>query len=137
MEKDTIIITTFTPINRRSYDELYQLTSVDYNDGNMTGYSYDALGNRIDMNENGSITSYDVNSLNQYTSVDSVTYSYDGVLRPISNNILLIFKKYVIILRLVIDLYIKRSSVHNPFLIYFAILSGDFNHYLEGQLQES
>ena len=60
-----------------TYDNLYQLTAVDYNDGNSTLYSYDVLGNRTDMNESGSTISYDVNCLNQYTSVDSVAYSYD------------------------------------------------------------
>jgi RHS repeat-associated protein len=60
------------------YDELYQLTKVDYNDARgVTSYSYDALGNRIDVNENGDVTSYTTNSLNQYTSVGGVTYSYD------------------------------------------------------------
>jgi RHS repeat-associated protein len=60
-----------------TYDELYQLRCVDYNDGNMTSYSYDALGNRIDVNENGTVTSYTTNSLNQYTSVGDVNYNYD------------------------------------------------------------
>ncbi|UCE98682.1 MAG: RHS repeat-associated core domain-containing protein [Planctomycetota bacterium] len=60
-----------------TYDEIYQLIFVDYNDGNSTGYSYDSLGNRIDVNENGNVTSYSKNSLNQYTSVGGTTYSYD------------------------------------------------------------
>jgi YD repeat-containing protein len=60
------------------YDELYQLTRVDYNDARgVTRYSYDALGNRIDVNENGAVTSYTTNSLNQYTSVGGTTYRYD------------------------------------------------------------
>jgi RHS repeat-associated protein len=40
-------------------------------------YSFDALGNRVDVNENGTVTNYTTNSLNQYTSVGGVTYSYD------------------------------------------------------------
>jgi RHS repeat-associated protein len=61
-----------------TYDELYQLTKVDYNDvRGVTSYSYDALGNRVDVNENGTVTGYTTNSLNQYTMVSGVTYSYD------------------------------------------------------------
>jgi len=59
-----------------TYDCLYQLTNVDYNDGNSTGYSYDSLGNRTDVND-GSSTSYLRNRLNQYYSVDGNDYSYD------------------------------------------------------------
>ncbi len=59
------------------YDKLYQLTFVDYNDGNWIGYYYDALGNRTDVNVNGTVTDYNSNSLNQYTSVSSVAYGYD------------------------------------------------------------
>jgi RHS repeat-associated protein len=60
-----------------TYDELYQLTKVDYNDGRVISYSYDALGNRKDVNENGDVTSYTSNSLNQYASVGDVNYTYD------------------------------------------------------------
>ncbi len=58
------------------YDNLYQLTAVDYNDGNMTDYSYDILGNRTSV-INGGTTSYTSNSLNQYESVAGTNYSYD------------------------------------------------------------
>jgi len=58
------------------YDEIYRLTSVDYNDGNSTSYTYDSLGNRTDVND-GSSTSYSRNELNQYTSVGGTNYSYD------------------------------------------------------------
>lgn len=59
------------------YDELYQLTKVDYNDGDMMAYGYDALGNRTEVNESGNVTVYQINSLNQYTSVGGASYSYD------------------------------------------------------------
>lgn len=59
-----------------TYDNLYQLTSVDYNDGNSTNYSYDSLGNRTSV-VNGGTTNYSRNKLNQYTSVDGNNYSYD------------------------------------------------------------
>ena len=59
------------------YDKLYQIISVDYNDGNSTIYGYDKLGNRTDMNETGVVTNYNNNSLNQYTLVGGTSYSYD------------------------------------------------------------
>jgi RHS repeat-associated protein len=69
------------------YDNLYQLTFVDYNDGNSTGYAYDPLGSRTDVNASGTITDYDTNCLNQYTSVGDTNYSYDknGNLADINN----------------------------------------------------
>lgn len=57
-----------------TYDMLYQLTFVDYNDGNDTTYGYDALGNRTSVDG----TAYLRNSLNQYTSVGGVSYGYDN-----------------------------------------------------------
>jgi RHS repeat-associated protein len=59
-----------------SYDRLYQLTFVDYNDGNRTGYDYDLLGNRRSV-INGRTTNYTSNALNQYTGVAGTTYTYD------------------------------------------------------------
>jgi RHS repeat-associated protein len=60
-----------------TYDEIYRLVFVDYNDTNSTSYVYDSLGNRVNVNENGSVTSYVRNSLNQYTTVSGASYSYD------------------------------------------------------------
>jgi len=59
------------------YDVLYQLITVDYNDGNLTDYFYDVLGSRTEVND-GASTSYLRNSLNQYTSVGGTSYSYDN-----------------------------------------------------------
>lgn len=69
------------------YDNLYQLTYVDYNDGNDALYGYDKLGNRTSVKINGSSTSYDVNILNQYTAVGGEIYDYDknGNLTDINN----------------------------------------------------
>jgi len=58
------------------YDNLYQLTCVDYNDGNITDYYYDSLGNRTKVVDGGT-TNYKRNRLNQYTSVGDTGYSYD------------------------------------------------------------
>ena len=63
-----------------TYDNLYQLTEVDYNDGSSTTYYYDSLGNRTSVVDGGT-TSYLRNSLNQYTGVGpegwETPYSYD------------------------------------------------------------
>ena len=58
------------------YDDLYQLTCVDYNDGNSTYYYYDSLGNRTKVVDGGT-TNYKRNRLNQYTSVGEDDYEYD------------------------------------------------------------
>ena len=50
------------------YDNLYQLTDVNYPDGNASSYYYDCLGNRTSL-VNGGTTDYNSNSLNQYTTV--------------------------------------------------------------------
>ncbi|MHC4068615.1 MAG: RHS repeat domain-containing protein [Planctomycetota bacterium] len=60
-----------------AYDNLYQLTAVDYNDGNSTSYAYDVMGNRIDVNTNGTVVDYNSNGLNQYDDVNNVNFSYD------------------------------------------------------------
>ena len=49
---------------------------VDYNDGNNTSYDYDSRGNRTDVNESGSTTTYLSNNLNQYTKVGAADYTY-------------------------------------------------------------
>ena len=39
---------------------------------------YDAMGNRIQVTQNGATTGYTTNNLNQYTTVGGVTYTYDA-----------------------------------------------------------
>ena len=69
------------------YDAGYRL--INYRQGTLNGnsiaspllqnsYTYDAVGNRITALLNGNNTSYTVNSLNQYTSVNGTGYQYDG-----------------------------------------------------------
>src|SRR5207247_4510458 len=41
-------------------------------------YEYDAMGNRVRTIENGVVTDYSTNALNQYTQVGSGTYAYDA-----------------------------------------------------------
>ena len=69
-----------------TYDCLYQLTDVNYNDGNIMSYYYDKLGSRTSV-VNGGTTNYVHNCLNQYTSVGGVSYQYDknGNLTNINN----------------------------------------------------
>jgi len=50
-----------------TYDKLYQLIFVDYNNSSTTNYYYDPLGNRT-KETNGKNVTYTSNSLNQYTS---------------------------------------------------------------------
>ncbi len=64
------------PVQDYYYDSLYQLTYVDYNDGNAVSYVYDALGNRTEEDDGNSL-SYTPNTLNQYSAVGATTYSYD------------------------------------------------------------
>jgi RHS repeat-associated protein len=61
-----------------TYDNLYQLTNVDYPAGLGTdaNYYYDKLGNRTSVIA-GSTTNYLHNKLNQYDSVGGTSYSYD------------------------------------------------------------
>jgi YD repeat-containing protein len=66
-----------------TYDVLYQLTDVDYNDGHRkTGYSYDAVGNRtqVDINDSSELIDYTLNDagLNQYDKVGRYEYDYDN-----------------------------------------------------------
>ena len=41
-------------------------------------YVYDAVGNRTETIENGVVTTYTVNDMNQYTQVGNTTYTYDA-----------------------------------------------------------
>jgi RHS repeat-associated protein len=64
------------PTQQYLYDNLYQLVYVDYNEFEATRYHYDDLGMRTAVND-GQITYYTSNNLNQYTTVDSSPFSYD------------------------------------------------------------
>ena len=67
-----------------SYDNIYQITEVNYPAGfaylaRHTGFEYDAAGNRtsvIDVNTSAT-TTYTTNDLNQYTAAGGVSFSYD------------------------------------------------------------
>ncbi|MHC4620384.1 MAG: RHS repeat-associated core domain-containing protein [Planctomycetota bacterium] len=62
-----------------TYDDIHQLTGVDYPAGYFTPdttFNYDPAGNRQWVTSGG-LTTYERNQLNQYTSVAKVAYGYD------------------------------------------------------------
>ncbi len=71
--------TTLNGEHKYFYDNLYQITEVDYPDGypftDMV-CGYDALGNRIST-VNGGIVNYSSNILNQYLQANDIEYAYD------------------------------------------------------------
>jgi len=60
------------------YDDLGQLTTWTDPSGRRVEYVYDALGNRITVTDDGSITQYTTNNMNQYTQVGDTTYTFDA-----------------------------------------------------------
>jgi RHS repeat-associated protein len=71
-------MTTLDGTYTYGYDPLGELTSVTYPDGHIVSYDYDAAGNRIQVDDNGMVTSYTTNDLNEYTVVGDTTYTYDA-----------------------------------------------------------
>jgi RHS repeat-associated protein len=61
-----------------SYDASGQLTGVTYPDGRVVTYVYDAVGNRIEVIDDGISTAYAMNNMNQYTAVGEATYTFDA-----------------------------------------------------------
>jgi RHS repeat-associated protein len=64
------------------YDNIYQLTDVNYPPGydylaTDTTFNYDAAGNRTTVIDASGTTTYSTNNLNQYTAVADVNYLYD------------------------------------------------------------
>ena len=62
------------------YDRLYRLTKETVTENattKTTSYTYDATSNRTSKTENGIITNYTYNNLNQLTAETGVTYEYD------------------------------------------------------------
>jgi RHS repeat-associated protein len=71
-------MTTLDGTYAYGYDPLGQLTSVTYPDSHIVSYDYDAAGNRIQVDDAGTVTTYATNNLNQYTTVGDTTYTYDA-----------------------------------------------------------
>ena len=70
-------LTTLEGKTTYGYDAIGQLTSVTLPTGHKIEYAYDAAGNRTTVKDDGVITNYATNNLNQYTQVGGATYSYD------------------------------------------------------------
>ena len=70
--------TSLAGLWRYDYDDTGQLIGWTAPWGRRVDYTYDALGNRLNVRDNGTNTAYTVNNLNQYTQVGSTTYQYDA-----------------------------------------------------------
>ena len=69
---DTSGTTTYT------YDELYQLTDVEYPDSGTQAFTYDAMGNRLTQVIDGTTTlDYTYDDADQMTDVEGTAYDYD------------------------------------------------------------
>jgi RHS repeat-associated protein len=73
-----ISMTTATGVTAYAYDDLNQLTEVNYPGGRHVIYAYDALGNRTVVNDNGTNTTYAANSVNEYMQAGPATFAYDA-----------------------------------------------------------
>ncbi len=60
------------------YDGASQLVSATRPDGTVIQYQYDAAGNRAVVTDNGVVSQYAVNELNQYTDVNGIAYTWDA-----------------------------------------------------------
>lgn len=74
-------MTTGSVVTSYGYDPTGQLVSIEDTARHSIGYVYDAVGNRISEDDNGVLTLYSVNALDEYTSAsnsgDSAAYDYD------------------------------------------------------------
>ena len=73
-------MTTLQGMHSYTYDAIYQLMAADYPEGYDfpdTGYTYDSLGNRIHVDNQGTAVNYAANSMNQFTSVGDASYAHD------------------------------------------------------------
>ena len=63
------------------YDAIYQLTGVNYSNGQSVSFVYDDAGNRVSKTENSIVANYAYNNLNQLTQATennmATQFSYD------------------------------------------------------------
>ncbi|WP_243655779.1 RHS repeat-associated core domain-containing protein [Roseateles saccharophilus] len=71
-------LTTTEGTTSYGYDGDSRLTSVTLPDGRVIAYSYDAAGNRVQVNDAGSVSSYTTNNLNEYTSAAGAANTFDS-----------------------------------------------------------
>jgi RHS repeat-associated protein len=72
-----------TLLDEYTHDPLDQLVRARYDSGSGTPvrdvqYSFDGVGNRLSVDDNGAVTPYVANDLNQYTSVAGIGLTYDA-----------------------------------------------------------
>lgn len=68
---------TLEGVYRYTYDDTYQLTGVEYPDGRTVEYTFDEVGNRVSVKDNGEVANYVTNELDQYARVGTDTLQYD------------------------------------------------------------
>lgn len=71
-------VTTISGTTTYAYDAAGQLASVGLPTGRSITYTYDAAGNRVNVNDDGAITSYTTNAMNQYTATGGITLTHDA-----------------------------------------------------------
>ena len=73
-----IISYTYPSTLLRTGDSLYCLTDADYSTGEFYHYTYDAVGNRLQLTKDGGqVTNYVYDAANRLTSVNGVGYTWD------------------------------------------------------------
>jgi YD repeat-containing protein len=61
-----------------TYDDLYRLTGAEYSTGESFAYTYDAVGNRLQLTrDGGQVTNYAYDAADRLTSVNGVGYTWD------------------------------------------------------------
>ncbi len=70
-------MTTLEGTHAYNYDDIYQLTDVQYPGGGITNFTFDEVGNRISVVDDGELTQYRSNTLDQYTEVGPESLKYD------------------------------------------------------------
>lgn len=71
-------MTTLEGVHNYTYDNTYQLAGVSYPDSRKVNYDFDEVGNRKSITDNGALTIYSSNALDQYIQVGSATFGYDA-----------------------------------------------------------
>ena len=70
--------TTSEGVHHYAYDDVYQLTTVEYPGGRVVDYAFDEMGNRTRVTDAGEVADYVTNQLDQYTQVGDEGLSYDA-----------------------------------------------------------
>ena len=71
-------MSTLEGIHQYTYDAIHQVTKVEYPDEKEVQYQFDKVGSRVKVIEDGQITTYTCNNLDQYSKVGDQTFDYDS-----------------------------------------------------------